>query len=169
MKREHQASDMQQEEEPNKQAKTEVGSKPTRKERKEKYKKNKQKKFGKKPKKEDGDVWLKRGELSSEVFEQFYREQKIMPDDEFDAFISSLTRTLPTTFRINQYVTSHVLTLSRSIDENLQISLRDKIENYFVPRIRGLEVEEDEQQEEDVLNDKGEKVGVKQTGVLSLI
>jgi 16S rRNA C967 or C1407 C5-methylase (RsmB/RsmF family) len=46
------------------------------------------------------------------------------------------------------------------MDEEIQLSLRDKIENYFVPRIRGLEVEEDDIVETDIFDENGVKTGV---------
>ena len=58
------------------------GAKPSRKERKEKYKNKARKHWGgkKNEQQERGNTWLKTAELQSEVFEKFYREQKIMPE-----------------------------------------------------------------------------------------
>jgi hypothetical protein len=51
-------------------------------------------------KKQKGE-FLERGNMSNAAFEEYYREQNIVPPGEFDAFLESLRKPLPITFRIN--------------------------------------------------------------------
>ena len=53
---------------------------------------NQQPSSWKKQRKKKADVWQGEGEIvrESELFERYYRLQKIVPDDEFDAFLSIL-------------------------------------------------------------------------------
>ncbi|KAG9311645.1 S-adenosyl-L-methionine-dependent methyltransferase [Chiua virens] len=43
---------------------------------------------------------LEPADMHNEQFSKYYQEQKIIPDDEWDTFMDSLRRPLPTTFRI---------------------------------------------------------------------
>lgn len=50
---------------------------------------------------------LERADMHNERFTTYYQAQKIIPEDEWDAFMDSLRQPLPTTFRIagsRQYV-----------------------------------------------------------------
>ena len=53
---------------------------------------NQQPSSWKKQRKKKTDVWQGEGEIvrESELFERYYLLQKIVPDDEFDAFLSIL-------------------------------------------------------------------------------
>lgn len=55
-------------------------------------------------KKHKENVWRTMEECprESELFENYYRLQQIVPEDEWDQFIQTLKRDLPTTFRINE-------------------------------------------------------------------
>ena len=45
--------------------------------------------------------FLDRKQLSNEAFEEYYRVQGVVPEGEWDAFVASLRKPLPITFRIN--------------------------------------------------------------------
>ncbi|KAI9252407.1 S-adenosyl-L-methionine-dependent methyltransferase [Phascolomyces articulosus] len=62
------------------------------------------------------------------TFKAYYKNQNILPDEEFDEFYSTLQTTLPTTFRI---------TGTRSN----AIQLREVIQNVLVPSMQSIEVD----------------------------
>lgn len=45
--------------------------------------------------------WLEEGEMHNADFEEYYKEQGIVPEGEWDAFMTTLRKALPVTFRIN--------------------------------------------------------------------
>lgn len=49
---------------------------------------------------DDDRGMLERADMHNERFTTYYKAQKIMPDDEWETFMDSLRRPLPTTFRI---------------------------------------------------------------------
>ncbi|GAA5979577.1 hypothetical protein JCM11641_007875 [Rhodosporidiobolus odoratus] len=65
---------------------------------------------------------------TNDIFENYYKQQAILPDDEWDAFIAALKEPLPTTFR---------LTASRPT----ATALNEHIKQLYVPFLTGIEFE----------------------------
>lgn len=71
---------------------------------------------------EAGDGY-KKTPTESEAFEEYYQHQSVVPDGEWDAFMSCLRTPLPATFRING-------------SGKFAAQLRDKLETDFFSRLQ---------------------------------
>lgn len=60
--------------------------------------------------------------MSNTRFEKYYKEQQILPDDEWDAFMHALRQPLPSTFRI-------------AANRQMKDVLSDAIKNAFIPAL----------------------------------
>ena len=82
------------------------------------------------------------GDMNNERFNKYYKEQNILPDDEWNAFLGSLRQVLPTTFRVagsRQCVNppEHTLHLTHSVPRTARL-LNDTIKTTHVPHLAGV-------------------------------
>ena len=78
--------------------------------------------------------------MANERFEKYYRAQKIIPDEEWEDFMSALRRPLPSTFRVaghRQSVFNFVpLSQTSYLSCRMADSLNDAIKNTYVPELQ---------------------------------
>jgi 16S rRNA C967 or C1407 C5-methylase (RsmB/RsmF family) len=78
----------------------------------------------KRVKNEDG-TWTLPDSYSSPAFEEYYREQGIVPEGEWQEYLEILKSTLPTTFRINAG-TKFAMELRRKLETDLFSKFHDE-------------------------------------------
>lgn len=79
--------------------------------------------------------------LENSSFELYYREQGVVPEEEWEEFMATLRKPLPTTFRINttgQFATSIRKQLQTDFYERLKDGVEDGTEGRLVQPIRPL-------------------------------